>query len=677
MLSRIFILSLLIVSYTQCFSQTLSNTNLPIVIINTDGNFEIPDDPKILGKMKIVYNGAGVRNLITDSSKSASLNYNGRISIEQRGSSSTALPKKQYSFSTKMNDGILNNDVSLLGLPIENDWILNGLAFDASLMRDYIAYNLARKLGDYCTRTVYCEVIINGEYKGLYILQEKVKAGKNRVDINKISIKDVVSPGVTGGYITKVDRTSDIKPAFLSLPTYSGNYVDFMHEVPSIEEAVFQQTNYLKDEVFGKLVSASSTYNSSFIDGYPSIICVPTFIDYMLINELGSNVDAYQLSTYFHKEKNGKLRAGPTWDHNLTFGNDLTFWGYDRSKTDVWQFSNNDNTGAMFWKDLFDDVNFKCYMAKRFAELTAKGKPFNQVKTDSLIDATYSYILEASVRENYKWGTASNIAVDAYNIKNWLTERVSWMKTQLGSYTACSNVALPSLVITKIMYNPNPTLTYPIPEDLEYIEIKNIGNTTVDLTGIYFRGTGFIYQFPTNSTLSGNTSIKLAGNKIAFNSKYSVAPFGQYTRSLSNTNENLLLADGFGNVIDQVNYSSSAPWPNANANGFYLKLRDTQLDNNLYSSWDAIDESITQIDDLFIDNEKVSISPNPILNIATINTLKNIDNLEVLDIQGKVIKSISGFGNKINLDLSDLNNGLYMIKLTSVNESIIMKVVKE
>ena len=59
----------------------------------------------------------------------------------------------------------------------------------------------------------------------------------------------------------------------------------------------------------------------------------------MLLNELASNPDAYQFSSFFHKDRRGKLRAGPIWDFNLTYGNDLFSWGFDRSKHDLWQFT--------------------------------------------------------------------------------------------------------------------------------------------------------------------------------------------------------------------------------------------------------------------------------------------------------------------------------------------------
>ena len=98
----------------------------------------------------------------------------------------------------------------------------------------------------------------------------------------------------------------------------------------------------------------------------------------MLLNELASNVDAYQFSTFFHKDRGGKLRAGPVWDFNLTFGNDLFEWGFDRSKYNIWQFLDG-NRGARFWTDLFYDPDFSCYLTKRWLELTATDQVLNEI----------------------------------------------------------------------------------------------------------------------------------------------------------------------------------------------------------------------------------------------------------------------------------------------------------
>ena len=132
-MKRIVISILLLVCCRWASAQILTDSNLPIVVIETDGGVNIPDEPKVLGTMKIIWHQDGSRNYLTDVNNPEFLNYNGRIGIERRGSSSQNLPKKPYGLTTLQNDDVTNNNVSILGMPKENDWILNSLAFDHHL----------------------------------------------------------------------------------------------------------------------------------------------------------------------------------------------------------------------------------------------------------------------------------------------------------------------------------------------------------------------------------------------------------------------------------------------------------------------------------------------------------------------------------------------------------------
>jgi hypothetical protein len=201
-------------------AQSFTNSNLPIVIINTDYGREIVDDPRVMATMKIIYRGPGERNYLSDQGNPAYLDYDGRIDIEIRGSSSQAFSKKQYGFSTRLSDDISSNNVSLLGMPEEHDWILNGMVFDTTMIRDYLCYNLSRQMGNYASRTAHCEVVINNEYRGIYLLQEKVKADKDRVDVMKIGAADNTLSYVTGGYITKADKVSYNEPIAWTMYTW-------------------------------------------------------------------------------------------------------------------------------------------------------------------------------------------------------------------------------------------------------------------------------------------------------------------------------------------------------------------------------------------------------------------------------------------------------------------------
>ena len=676
--SKIALVALLI-SVFSIEAQTLTSSNLPIVIISTDKNpntnqpFEIVDNSRVLASMKIIKRPDGSRNFYNDRTTAEFLNYDGRISIEIRGSSSQGLSKKPYGLTTLESDNASNNNVSLLGMPKENDWILNSLAFDPSLLRDYLSYSLSRQMGNYAPRTVFCEVVVNNEYRGLYLLQEKIKADSNRVDIVKMETSDNTLPNVTGGYITKADKTTGGDPVAWTMPSYAWS-PEFIHDLPKPEEVTSQQNTYIKGQFFSLATTANSG-NISYINGFPSVIDVPTFIDFMISNELASNADGYQFSTFFHKDRNGKLRAGPIWDFNLTYNNDLPGWNV-RSKPDIWQFSDGENDGAKFWTDLFNNTTYKCYMSKRWNALIQNGQPLNYSRIATFIDQTVNTISEAANRENQKWGTLSEFSMELTKLKSFLSTRISWITSNLGSFSACNSVAVPSLVITKINYNPATSSNFPESNDLEFIEIKNTGTTTVNLTGIYFRELGVTYNFPANSTLMANKSIYLASNSTVFTSKYGFAPFGQFTRNLSNSSEKLVLADGFGNVIDTVEYFDKSPWPDADGSGNYLQLISTALDNNVASSWIASSgESLSTTS--FSNATRLSIYPNPASNSITIDSDTMIKSIKILNVLGAVIYKSQPKSNKVTVDIESYTSGVYMISVDDALGATTKKFIKQ
>ena len=660
---------------TVSFGQEFTDSNLPIVIIDTDIDpntgqpREIPDDPKIWADMKIIWHTDGSRNFLTDQNNPEFLNYDARIKIELRGSTSQLLPKKQYGWTTYDAAGEKQN-VSILGMPSENDWILNGLAFDATLMRDYLAYNLSRQLGQYASRTQYCEVIINGDYRGLYVLQEKIKDDSKRVNIEEITEDDISGVNLTGGYITKADKTTGGDPVAWVMDSDAQDS-EFIHELPKPEDVTPEQNDYIHSQ-FTALETDAQTDDSNIITGFPSVIDIPTFIDFMILNELSSNVDAYQISTYFHKDRGGKLRAGPVWDFNLSFGHDE--FG-DRSRTDVWQFDNNDNEGPRFWKQLFANDEFKCYLSKRWNNLTATGQPLNMTSLNSFIDETVGLISEATEREQERWGTVPNHAFEITAMKNFIAERMDWITDNIGTFAGCNDVALPSLVISKINYNPDESTEFPVSDDQEFIEITNAGTQQVNLSGIYLRELGISYQFPANSTIQAGQHIYIASNPAVFEAKYNTTAFGQYQRFLSNGSQNLVLADAFGNIIDEVEYDDDTPWPDADGNGSYLKLTDISLDNSLASSWTASQDINLSVVSITPDSSIV-MYPNPVDTSLTIKAKDNINGIDIYDIYGKLIYNEKIDATQYSIDFSAYAAGIYIVKASGEKGMKTQKVVK-
>jgi len=641
---------------------TFTDSNLPIIIINTEGGAEILDEPKILGTMKIIQRPDGARNYMTDANTDDFLNYSGTIGIETRGSSSQALPKKPYSVDTLEDDGEEDKGVKLLGMAKEDDWVLNSFAFDDSMMRDYISYQMARQMGQYAANLRYCEVVLNGEYIGLYALSEKIKRDGDRVNIAKLKDSENSLPEVSGGYLMQTDRVSAENPA-----AWYSNGAEYIHEKPNSDDITTIQSSYI-EAVFRGLDNNAN--NSSITSGYPSIIDIPSFVDYILMAEMASNVDAYALSTYYHKDRGGKLRAGPVWDYNLTYGNDLfDFFGtnYDRSHTDVWQFAYS-NTGSYFWGDLFNNSTFKCYLAKRFDELTKAGQPLNLDYISSLIDSTIILISEAVVRENEKWETIEDFNGEIANMKDWIQERISWMRANLGTFSNCNSIATPSLVISKISYNPLETDAFPESKDLEFIEIQNTGTTIVNLTGVYLSKLGVSYQFEENATISPAQSIQLAGNTDVFFDRYGIEAYGRFDRDLSNSSQNLVLADAFGNIIDQVEYTDSEPWPEtADGEGFYLELIDVNSDNALASSWKASSDAVLNTT-VFNSNEiDFAVYPNPTKENLTIISKHILKEIVLFNPLGQKIKTFQVNFEKGEINISDLQTGMYFLSLKGIN----------
>ena len=149
--------------------------------------------------MGIINNASGINHV-----EDIYNDYDGHITIERRGNSSQWNDKRPYRFETVDENGE-NNNVSLLGMPEENDWVLYAPWQDKSMVRNILAYQLSNDIGRYAPKTKFIELYLNGDYEGVYVLMEKIKRDNNRVDISKLNPDEISGDDVTGGYILKFD----------------------------------------------------------------------------------------------------------------------------------------------------------------------------------------------------------------------------------------------------------------------------------------------------------------------------------------------------------------------------------------------------------------------------------------------------------------------------------------
>ncbi len=439
---------LCLLSVTSQAQVNFTSSNLPIIVINTEGA-EIVDEPKINVFMGVINNPPGQRNNLTD----PFTDYEGTIGIEIRGATSQNFPKKQYSVELRDPDG-KDTAVALLGMPKEADWVLNAPYADKSLMRNILAYQLGRDLGHYAPRTKLCEVVLNGDYQGVYVLIEKIKRDKNRVDIAKLKDDEISGDDLTGGYIIKIDRdTEGGEEGWAS--AYAPRYreeekqrrIYFRYEYPDTDDIVPEQKTYIQDYVRAFEDALASDDFADPARGYAPYIDVRSFIDYFIVNEISKNIDAYRLSTYMHKQKDsdgGKLVMGPLWDYNFSFGNvefctitgDPTNFAMDfnqRCPGDSWLV-------PFWWERLMEDPAYSDSLAMRWAGLRD-----NVLSTDRLVarvDSVATLVDEAQARNFARWPILGEyIWPNAFvgktyqeeldYLKDWTTQRLTWLDDNL------------------------------------------------------------------------------------------------------------------------------------------------------------------------------------------------------------------------------------------------------
>ncbi len=450
------------ISFSLTFGNNPANyfsfhdSNLPIVILNT-GNVPIPNDPKIMADMGIIYNGVGNRNNITDPFN----HYNGKVGIEIRGNYSASLPQKPYALETWDVNGTAI-DVPILGMPSENDWALLATYNDKSFVRNTLANHLFESMGHYSVRSVFVEVMLNGEYQGVYMFSEVIKRDANRVDIAKLNLTDITYPQVTGGYIIKTDywdNTNSWQTSYSPID-HPGFQIHLAYDYPSPTNIVPQQQAYIQTFIYDM---ETALYGPNFADttnGYRKYISVRSFMDYFYINELARNVDGYKKSCFYHKEKDdssgtiGKLKAGPVWD-------------FDWALKDIWDCSIFQATDGSGWSHHINDCNTDNYSPGwmiRFLQDSSFANELNCRWTElraTILDTAYmnhyidsmaNYLNESQARHYTYWGhmgaatgtpevtpPRQSYPEEIDSLKSWISRRVLWMDANMfGNSINCN-----------------------------------------------------------------------------------------------------------------------------------------------------------------------------------------------------------------------------------------------
>lgn len=396
------------------------NSTLPLVVIHTWGK-PIAHRTKSRGAFQIFEPTGGTASL------SNKVTWHGDLEISLRGNTSLQFPKNSYTVKFVDEQGG-SLKIPVAGLPEDSDWVLYAPYFDRTLLRDVLAYDLSNRIGRYAPRTRFVEVFVmdtagrltEREYAGIFVLEEKIKRGRNRVNLEAAANANAPAK-LHDGYLFKMDH---VDPGEKGFRTARGLHFLYVH--PKEREITGEQSAWLTQHLNQ---FESALFGRNFADpneGYAKFLDVDAFIDHFWLVEMSKNVDGFRFSAYLQWSPGGKLKMGPIWDFDQSFGN-ANFYGGESPVEWYWPYIRDSEIN--WFARLSKDPAFRRRVTDRWLEL--RRGPFETSRVLSRIDALVADLGDAQKRNSYRWSTRRNYPDYVRQLKRWIQARLEWIDREL------------------------------------------------------------------------------------------------------------------------------------------------------------------------------------------------------------------------------------------------------
>lgn len=411
-------------------------THLPIIKIETDEDIPEPYIINENGKIEIDEYGSRKQN---NETVEATVDYidaikqnknivntsifksNAKIRI--RGNSSRGFDKKSYKLRFMNNDFTEDRKISIDGMTADSEWVLHGPYMDKTLLRNYLCYNLAgESLNLFSPEVRYCELFINGNYEGLYLIVEEIVYN----DIGRINITESDPDSSETSFILKIDKKSDkeeenMRSFFYETYRRSGKNVNNVSIVYPGSSMTKEQYEYIEETYLEIEKMIVSTEMPDYNKGYRKYIDVDSFVDYYIFNEFTINTDATNLSTFLYYDLKNKKISLAIWDYNNVFGNFIR--NEDINKfvlTDKW-----------WYKYLLKDDEFTRKVIDRYRQL--RKTILSDEYIINYIDETVDYLGPAIDRNYERWpkGISEEMMIPAESNQHSYEEAVNYLKERV------------------------------------------------------------------------------------------------------------------------------------------------------------------------------------------------------------------------------------------------------
>jgi hypothetical protein len=438
--------------YIRLHQNVLSfKSDLPIVVLHNNGGGAVPAsaDQFVMVQTFQPTNGfSSLTNIPNDRARGI---------FHRRGASTLDFPKSNFFLETR-DEFDDDKDESFLGLPQDSDWVLYAPnIYDPPMIHNPVGYEISRQMGHYASRTRFVVVFLKDQsadgrsvniddYSGIYVLEEKVKVGADRVDIAELDAGDNVAPAITGGYLFSIDAASRNSPGETQFVagSQSMNYVN-PHFAEMITPQRTAQRNYLKGyfDAFGAALDGPNWTNP--VTGYLPYIDADSWIDYHVTGVITRNIDATRYSTYLYKPRNGKIAFGPVWDLDRSQGGtdgrdfgprvwncgtsvnyfNYSWWGRILEEPNFWQR----------WIDRYQDLRRGTLTVSnvfRIVDTNANLVRLEQPRDAARWNTTFRTGLITNCNFTYNFGTGS-FQGEINWMKTWWSNRLDFLDDQLLS----------------------------------------------------------------------------------------------------------------------------------------------------------------------------------------------------------------------------------------------------
>ncbi len=385
-----------------------------------ESDFETSEEPEKILVSIAFYNGKSNGAQVNPFLREPTIDTDALISY--RGRSSLQFPKKGISIKL-MKSSNEEDPREVFGMRQHNEWVLNGPYLDKTLIRNYLMYNICGEVMAYAPNVRFCELFVNNEYLGLYLLIEKITMS----DYGRVPITRTRTGERTTSYILELMERQP--PEGRSIPQNYSHYAYFMASTqefevrsPAYKNITPEQLEYIQNDLsrFEKVI-----YSYDYDDpdsGYSSLIDVNNFVDYAILNMFCANTDAGNLSTFVYKDPKGKFSLC-VWDYNNVFDNFFRRHSYGSESLSFLRQNAQDVNNAFdeyptddrannefflsdrLWFDrLMRDEDFTRLLVYRYRNL--RGGVLGEEYLLNYIDDTIAYLGPAIERNYSVWATS-------------------------------------------------------------------------------------------------------------------------------------------------------------------------------------------------------------------------------------------------------------------------------